>query len=111
METGALIAYPTLALTIGLAVFRPRIAWCGFRFSPGSAALLGVTLLVATGVLLPGDLLRSAHLQWRPLLALTCIMIMTGLVQEAGVFDRLAVWSRRGRADGQRLMPSRSYSC
>jgi arsenical pump membrane protein len=86
------VAYSTLALTVTLAVTRPRV---GVRFSPGSAALLGVLLLLATRLLTLGDLWTSAQIQWRPLLSLACIMVMTGVVQEVGAFERLA--SRLGR--------------
>lgn len=86
---GALpIACGTLALTISLAVLRPSIR--GFQFSPGRAAVLGVMLLLVTGLLKLEDLLHSARSQWRPLLPLTCIMLMTGVVREVGAFERLA---------------------
>lgn len=86
---GALpIAWGTLALTISLAVLRPSIR--GFQFSPGRAAVLGVMLLLVTGLLKLEDLLHSARSQWRPLLTLTCIMLMTGVVREVGAFERLA---------------------
>ncbi len=84
-----LVAYTTLAVVVGLAVCRPRLA-VTFRFSPGSAAVLGVIVLLATGLLTPDMLIEAARLQWRPLLALTSIMVMTGVVQEVGAFDRLA---------------------
>ncbi len=83
------VAYTTLAVVVGLAVLRPRLA-VTFRFSPGSAALLGVIVLLGSGLLTPDTLIEAARLQWRPLLALTSIMIMAGVVQEVGAFDRLA---------------------
>lgn len=89
------IAAAALVVTVGLAVARPQLR--GFRFSPGRAALLGVAILVATGVLSMHDLVEAARLQWRPLLALTCILVMTGVVQEVGAFERLAAWIE-GRA-------------
>jgi len=67
----------------------PRLAW---RFTPGSAATLGVAVLVAARVLTPGAMLDAARMQWRPLVALISIMVMTGVVQETGAFDRLAGW-------------------
>ncbi|MDB4964435.1 MAG: hypothetical protein JWN44_124 [Myxococcales bacterium] len=82
-------AYSTLALTVTLAVSRPRIG-LRVRFSPGSAALLGVLLLLLSRLLTLHDLVTSAQIQWRPLLSLTCIMVMTGVVQEVGAFERLA---------------------
>jgi arsenical pump membrane protein len=78
----------TLAVTVGLAVIRPRVG--GLRFSPGSAALLGVLVLVGAGELSADQLVEAARLQWRPLVALTSIMVMTGVVQETGAFERLA---------------------
>lgn len=89
MQPSAVIAAATLALVVGLAVFRPRV---GLRFSPGSAAVLGVVVLLSSQILAPRDLLTAMAVQWRPLLTLTCIMIMTGVVQEVGAFDRLAAW-------------------
>ena len=85
------VAYSTLALTIALAVSRPRVGLRALRFTPGSAALVGVTVLLLAGLLTFGDLVTSARIQWRPLLALTCIMVMTGVVQEVGAFERLAL--------------------
>src|ERR1700722_6979870 len=84
------VAYSTLALTVMLAVSRPRVGPRGLRFTPGTAALLGVVVLVGAGLLGFDDMVTSARIQWRPLVALTCIMVMTGVVQEVGAFDRLA---------------------
>ncbi len=85
------VAYSTLVLTVTLAVSRPRIGLRALRFTPGSAALVGVVVLLLTGLLTADDMLTSARIQWRPLLALTCIMVMTGVVREVGAFDRLAL--------------------
>jgi arsenical pump membrane protein len=84
------VAYSTLAMTVTLAVSRPRLGLRGLRFSPGSAALVGVAVLLMAGLLRFEDMLTSARIQWRPLLSLTCIMVMTGVVQEVGAFERLA---------------------
>ena len=84
------VAYSTLAMTVTLAVSRPRLGLRGFRFSPGSAALVGVAVLLMAGLLRFEDMVTSARIQWRPLLSLTCIMVMTGVVQEVGAFERLA---------------------
>ncbi len=96
------IAYSTLAITVTLALSRPRIRPSNLRFSPGSAALLGVIVLVAMHLLAVRDLLASLRIQWRPLLSLTCIMVMTGVVDEVGAFERLAarieVYARRTSA-------------
>jgi arsenical pump membrane protein len=50
---------------------------------------------VLAGLLRLEDLVAAARIQWRPLLALTCIMTMTGVVQEVGAFDRLALHLER----------------
>ena len=89
-EVEQAIAYSTLAITISLAVSRPRLGLSGLRVTPGGAAIVGVLLLFLTGILSVPDLVLSARLQWRPLLALTSIMIMAGLVQESRVLERLA---------------------
>ena len=97
------IAYATLALMVTLAVWRPRIGAGGFRFSPGTAALVAVAIMFFSGILTADDLISSAVIQWRPLLTLTCIMVMTGVVQEVGIFDRIAreIEARaRGRSAG-----------
>ncbi len=84
------VAYSTLAMTVTLAVSRPRLGMRGLRFSPGGAALVGVAVLLMAGLLRFEDMVTSARIQWRPLLSLTCIMVMTGVVQEVGAFERLA---------------------
>lgn len=84
-------AYSTLALTVALAVSRPRVGTSGLRVTPGIAAVLGVAALLVAGVIHVEDLATSARLQWRPLLALTCIMVMTGAVKEVGAFERVAL--------------------
>jgi arsenical pump membrane protein len=86
------VAYSTLAVTVTLAVSRPRVGARELRFTPGTAALFGVTILLMAGLLGFDDMVASARIQWRPLLALTCIMVMTGVVQETGAFARLAYW-------------------
>lgn len=85
------IAYSTLAMTVGLAVSRPRLGRSNARVTPGMAAVFGVIVLMCAGLLRFEDLLTSARIQWRPLLALTCIMVMTGVVKEVGAFERLAL--------------------
>lgn len=100
-------AYSTLALTVMLAVSRPRLGVRGLRFTPGIAALVGVTLLALFGILTLDDMLTSAVVQWRPLLALTCIMVMTGVVHEVGAFDRLA---QRIEAHARRTSASRAFA-
>lgn len=78
-------------MTVGFAVTRPRVGLGEFRITPGIAAVLGVFVLLVSGLLRIDDLVVSAQNQWRPLLALSCIMVMTGVVKEIGAFDRIAL--------------------
>jgi arsenical pump membrane protein len=84
------VAYSTLAMTVALAVSQPRVGTGSLRVTPGMAAVLGVAVLFAGGLLHVADLAASARIQWRPLLSLACIMLMTGVVKEVGAFERLA---------------------
>lgn len=84
------LAYSTVFVTMGLAVSRPTFVRGKLRVSVGAAAVLGVLVLLGGGLLRLQDLWASAELQWRPLLALTCIMVMTGVVHEVGAFERIA---------------------
>ncbi|MEZ4376443.1 MAG: ArsB/NhaD family transporter [Polyangiaceae bacterium] len=103
MEGSLPIAFGTLVLTVGLAVLRPSVR--AFRFSPGRAAVVGVVLLLLSRLLRAEDLIQAARLQWRPLLTLTCIMLMTGVVQEVGAFERLAA-----RIESQARSRSATYT-
>jgi arsenical pump membrane protein len=66
------------------------------KLTPGTVAVLGVIALLASGVLDERDLAAAARLQWRALLALASIMVITGVVEEVGAFERLAAWIERG---------------
>ncbi len=101
------IAYSTLAVTVGLAVSRPRMPPTLVRVTPGLAAVFGVVVLLCAGLLRLEDLATSARIQWRPLLALTCIMVMTGVVKEAGAFERMAL---RIEAHARRTSTSRAFT-
>lgn len=101
------LAYSTLALTVTLAVSRPKVGIRDLRFTPGSAALVGVVLLFCAGILTPADLLDAAVVQWRPIVALVAIMTMTGVVHEVGTFERLA---ERFEARARRTTPARAFA-
>jgi arsenical pump membrane protein len=88
------VAYLALAATVGLAVTRPRLG-SRYRVTPGAAALAGVLALLAARELTPGMMLDATRVQWRPLVTLTSIMILTGVVQEVGAFERLAAGIER----------------
>jgi hypothetical protein len=84
-------AYSTLAMTVALAVSRPRIGRSEIGVTPGIAAVLGVVVLPRRWAPTTGGVVMSARVQWRPLLALTCIRMITGVVKEVGAFERLAL--------------------
>lgn len=100
------VAYSTLAVTVTLALSRPRIGRLNLRFTPGLAALLGVTVLLLMGVLAPPELLTSLRIQWRPL-SLTSLMVITGVVHEVGAFERLAA---HVEAHARRTSAARAFS-
>jgi len=83
------VAYSALAATVGLAVTRPRFTQ-RVRCTPGLAGLIGVCALACARLLTPRMVVEAARVQWRPLLTLASIMIITGVVREVGAFDRLA---------------------
>ena len=83
------VAFSALFVTVGLAVVRPQFT-ATIRFTPGRAALLGVLVLLTARLLTPHVMLQAWSIQWRPLVTLTSIMILTGVVHEVGAFERLA---------------------
>jgi len=101
------VAYSTLALTVALAVSRPRLGLWELRFSPGTAALAGVAVFVFANIVTFTDMAAAAALQWRPLLTLTCIMVMTGVVQEVGAFNRIA---RSIEVHARRTSPAHAFT-
>jgi arsenical pump membrane protein len=100
------LAYSTVAVTVALAVSRPRLGFRGLRVTVGAAAAFGVLVLLVGGLLTPTDLWTSAAIQWRPLLTLTCIMVMTGVVKEVAAFERLA---RHVEAHARATSPVRAF--
>ncbi|HSS00846.1 MAG TPA: ArsB/NhaD family transporter [Kofleriaceae bacterium] len=98
------VAYAALAATVGLAVTRPRLG--RYRVTPGAAALAGVLALIAARLLTPHMMLEAARVQWRPLVTLTSIMILTGVVHEVGAFERLAAVIEQRARTGTRSAAS-----
>jgi arsenical pump membrane protein len=60
------------------------------RYAPAGVALTGVAVMLLLGVMGSGDLSAATTVLWRPLLAITSIMITTGAAQSLGVIDRVA---------------------
>jgi arsenical pump membrane protein len=92
----AAAAVSALAVTLGLALRRPRLRAVplllpsGLRIGPGVAAGLGVVILLLAGNLHGGDVAEALDVLWRPLVALASIMVMTGVAARVGLFGQLA---------------------
>lgn len=83
-------AFSSLVVTLGLVLARPRIGRTGVRVGPALAALAGVALMFAIGAVRLADAETAADVLWRPLLAITSIMVITGAARRLGVIDRIA---------------------
>jgi len=84
-----LLACSTFALTVSLAVGRPRVG-ASFRVGPATSALGGALLLLSAGTVGPSDLFTTANTLWRPLVTILSIMLTTAAASRVGVIDRLA---------------------
>ena len=83
------IAYATAFMTVALVMALPRTR-VGSRFGPGSIALLGVVVLVSTGVVAQGDIIGAVTVLWRPFLTVLSIMLTTAIAQRLGVLEYFA---------------------
>lgn len=81
-------AFSSLALTVGLAIARPRIR--RFQITPAIAAAIGVVLMLAVGAVTPADVGEAASDLWRPFATVAAIMVLTAAARRLGVLDRLA---------------------
>lgn len=84
-----LVAYSTFVFTIGLAISRPQFG-TRWQVGPGAAALLGVAILLAFGIVAPNDIAAAADTLWRPLITIVAVMLMTAVAGRLGVLDRIA---------------------
>ncbi|MEW6776516.1 MAG: ArsB/NhaD family transporter [Bdellovibrionota bacterium] len=83
------VAYSTLALTVGAAVARPRLG-ASWRIGPATAAGAGVLALLLFGVVEAPDILASLHLHWRPFITIICTMITAAAAEHLGVLERIS---------------------
>jgi arsenical pump membrane protein len=83
-------AFSSLAVTLGLVLTRPRWGPHGRQVGPAVAALTGVVLMLVIGAIDPSDARTAARVLWRPLLAITAIMITTGAALRLGSVQRAA---------------------
>jgi len=91
-------AFSSLAVTVGLALARPRIGR-RFRITPALAAAIGVGLTLIFGVVHPSDVGEAASSLWRALATIASIMVLTAAARRLGVLDRLAPMAL-ARAEG-----------
>lgn len=91
-----LLACSTFALTVSLAVGRPRVG-ANFRLGPASSAVMGALLLLSAGTVGAGDVAAMAETLWRPLITILSIMLTTAAASRVGVIDALVhiAFSRR----------------
>lgn len=82
-------AVSALSLTVTLVLIRPHI---GTRIvvGPALAAAAGVLLMLLTGLVSAGDIGEAGRVLWRPLVAITSIMVTAAAAARLGVVDRLA---------------------
>lgn len=83
------IAYATTFMTLALVIALPRTR-VGSRLGPASAAVLGVVVLVLTGVVSAANILDGIAVLWRPFLTVLSIMLTTAVAQRLGVLNYFA---------------------
>ncbi len=83
-----LIAGSALALTVTLAVGRPRVG--PRQVGPATAALAGVSCLLLSGIVGRTDLQSAAADLWRPFITILSIMVTTAAAHRMGVIGGLA---------------------
>ncbi len=79
-------AYSTVAMTLGLVVARPRVTR-EIRVSPAVAALAGVALMAAFGIVTFAHLRAAVTNLWSPFVAIASIMVMTDVALRIGLLD------------------------
>jgi arsenical pump membrane protein len=84
-----LLAYSTVAFTIGVAISRPRLG-ARWQIGPATAALAGVSVLLTSGIVGAADIDSAARTLWRPFITIISIMLMTAAAGRLGVLERAA---------------------
>lgn len=93
------IAYGTTFLTLTAGLAQPRIVGA-FRLGPTGASVLGVLVLLLTGVVSPRDVADGFQALWRPFVTIVSIVLTTSVAQRLGIlthFVRLLDLSSGGR--------------
>jgi arsenical pump membrane protein len=79
-------AYSTVFMTLSLVVTRPRLG-PALRLSPAVAALVGVAIMAALGVVGFEQLSGALTDLWSPFVAIASIMVMTEVATRVGLLD------------------------
>ena len=91
-----------VVVTVGLSLRRPR--FFSWRIDHAGAAALGAAATLLLGIGPPDALVIAARFLAAPMVTLICLMLMTQVAEEAGLFARLGdELARRARGNGQRL--------
>ncbi len=94
------LAFAIFLCTLAAVILRPR------RLGVGGAALLGASVAIATGVVPWQQLPVLWHLVWDPTLTLIGLVVISIVLEQAGVFRWAALHvARWGGGSGVRLFP------
>jgi len=97
-----LLSLAILALTVGMALTRPRVG--GLRFDHAGAALVGAGLVLLTGLVPPDLALQTIERLIHPAITIVSLMVITLVAEEAGLLRLVTDWvARAARGNGQRL--------
>jgi len=95
-------ALPILALTVGLALVKPRLG--RMRIGHATAAILGAVLSIITGAVSLESAYQSLHVLLYPVIAIISLMVLTIIAEQAGLFELLAFQiAKIARGDGKAL--------
>ncbi|HEX2864294.1 MAG TPA: arsenic transporter, partial [Deinococcales bacterium] len=98
------LAAAIFLLTLVLVVWRPKVPGQPDGLGIGYAALIGAGLALATGAVHLADVPRVAGLIWNATLTFVALVVISLLLDEAGLFEWAALHvARLGRGRGPRL--------
>jgi arsenical pump membrane protein len=96
------VAASILALTVGVALARPRVG--PVRLRAPAAAWLGALLSVASGLVAPNEAIERLASLAEPVVTLVSLMAVTVIADRAGFFRELGhKLAHAARGDGRRL--------
>ena len=84
-----IIAYFTLASTVLIVVFSPRV-FSRWTLGPAFAGISAALVLVSTGVVSLSDIAHAIVLHWRPFVMIISTLIIATIAEDTGVLDRIA---------------------